>query len=61
METDTFYGEEESVARGWGVGRPGYAEGAGPVVITIDAHLPPPKTYGPRGAIRTIAGKRDVD
>jgi len=50
MATDSFYGEEESVARGWGVGRPSYASGAGPVEMTIESAPPTIENIGiPRG------------
>src|SRR5207245_8554740 len=49
MATDSFYGEEESVAPFGGVGRPGYAEGAGRLSVTVDAHPARSKTYEPQG------------
>jgi len=45
IATDSIYGEEESVARGWGVGRASYASGAGPVEITIECAPPTIKKH----------------
>ena len=61
MATDSFYGEEESVARGWGVGRPGYTEDAGRLSVTVDAHLARSKHTNLERVIQITTGKREAD
>jgi hypothetical protein len=51
MATDSFDGEEESVARGWGGGGPAYAESAGRLSVTVDALLARSKHTNIEGVI----------